>query len=194
MTRVPPLPELHLTTAELWRAWLAENHDTSPGVRLVFHRLETGQPTLAYDEAVCEALCFGWIDGLIRKRDEDRYTRRFTPRRPGSKWSAANRERVARMEEAGQMTSLGRVHVEAAKADGRWEASDRPEIPEEPTPEFRAALADHSEAKAFFESLAPSYRRQYIAWIWVAKRDDTRRKRIAEAIELLAEGEKLGMR
>lgn len=188
------LPELHVVTRAAWRAWLAEHHDRSPGVQLVFHRKETGEPTLEYEEAVCEAVCFGWIDGLIRKKDDTRYTRRFTPRKAGSSWSPSNKRRVARMEAEGLMTPAGRALVEAAKADGNWEAPDRVVIPDEPTPAFAQALDAHPEARAFFESLAPGYRRRYIAWIAVAKRPSTRERRIAEAVELLERGEKLGMR
>jgi uncharacterized protein YdeI (YjbR/CyaY-like superfamily) len=188
------MDDLQVTTVEAWREWLVAHHAASDGVWLVFHRRDTGLPTLEYDDAVCEALCFGWIDGTIRKLTEERYARRFTPRRPGSNWSPLNRERVARMESEGRMAPAGRAVVEAARADGSWAAPDRPELPDEPTPDFQAALDASPAARAFFESLAPSYRKQYVAWVAVARRPETRERRIAESIELLTKGEKLGMR
>lgn len=186
--------ELEVRDRNAWRDWLAANHGPSPGVWLVFHKTRTEAARLRYGEAVEEALCFGWIDGKLRKLDEERYMRRFTPRRAGSKWSPTNKQRVKRLIAAGRMRPSGQAKVDAAKQDGSWEAPDRPELPTEPTPEFAAALAESPQARRFFDSLPPSERGRFIAWIAVAKRDTTRQRRLTESIALLERGERLGMR
>lgn len=114
------LPELLLPDAKAWRDWLEQNHDTTPGVRLVLHKSDGHVTTLNYDEAVEEALCFGWIDGQASSRDEGSWRVRMTPRRPKSNWSERNVERVARLEAEGRIHESGRAAIESAKADGRW--------------------------------------------------------------------------
>ena len=114
------LPELLVSDAAAWRKWLEENHDTSPGVRLVVGKKGGEVTALGYDVAVEEGLCFGWIDGQAGRRDEGSYRIRFTPRTKRSQWSRSNVERVARLEAAGRMSDAGRAAVDAAKADGRW--------------------------------------------------------------------------
>ena len=104
-----------------WRDWLQKHHAAKPEVWLVFYKRHAGKPSLSYDDAVEEALCFGWIDGVRRRVDEDRYMHRFSPRQASSRWSALNRTRVARMEEAGLMTPAGRSAVQAAKRNGKWD-------------------------------------------------------------------------
>jgi len=176
-----------------WRDWLDENHRVHSEVWLVFYKRHTGKATLCYDDAVEEALCFGWIDGVRRKIDEARYMQRFSPRTAVSRWSAANRERARRMQKSGLMTAAGEKAVQLAKQGGKWETAALSvdlSMPKELTEYL------HREAKAaqFFESLAPSYRRQFIAWINSARRPATRQRRLAEVMSLLVRGEKLGMR
>lgn len=183
------------TSRNAWRAWLTRHHDSETEVWLIFHKRHTGKPTLSYNDAVEEAVCFGWIDGLKRRLDEERYTHRFSPRKPDSRWSETNVKRAARMEKAGHMTDAGRVAIAAAKRRGTWRmTAGKPEIDSDMPDELAALLRENSRAAGFFESLAPSYQRQFTVWINVAKRADTRRKRIKEAFELLCRGEKLGMR
>lgn len=119
MTR-EELPELVVPDAITWRDWLSANHGTTPGVRLVLHKKGGVVTALTYDQAVEEALCFGWIDGQASKRDEESWRVRMTPRRPGSNWSARNVERVTRLDSEGRMHESGRAAVESAKTDGRW--------------------------------------------------------------------------
>lgn len=161
---------------------------------LVFLKKHTEKTNLSYNDAVEEALCFGWIDGVKRSIDEDRYTHRFTPRKPDSKWSKSNKKRAQRMLEAGQMAVAGNEAIERAKANGSWAnpvvSDTRFPVP----PELDARLQGNKKAATFFASLAPSYKRQYIAWIEAAKRSGTRKRRLDETIELLEKGEKLGMR
>lgn len=136
------MKQVHVTTRAQWRDWLAANHDREPqGIWLVFSKRETGRPTLDYDEAVEEALCFGWIDSIIKRLDGATYCRKFTPRKDDSAWSALNRKRVAKAIGEKRMTPAGLVKIEAAKKSGRWEVDARPDIPAEVPPDDRLALA-----------------------------------------------------
>jgi len=188
------MQELYFKTREAWRNWLALNHDKNTGVWLVFYKKHTGKPTLDYEAAVEEALCFGWIDSIIKKLDEDRYVRKLTPRKPDSRWSDLNRQRIERVIRQGRMTESGLAKINAAKASGLWEESGRPQISLEVPPELRQALTRRPKAKAFFDQLAPSYRKQFIGWIATAKQQATRDRRVKETITLLAQGKKLGMK
>lgn len=177
-----------------WRDWLAKNHADKDEVWLVFYKKHTGKPTLSYNDSVEEALCFGWIDGIRKRIDDERYMHRFTPRKPGSNWSETNVKRVERLLKAGLMTKSGLQRVEEAKLSGRWDAPARPVVDLSLPDELAKALARQETAAAFFETLAPSYRREFIAWIMTAKRPDTRKKRLQETVALLKQGKKLGMR
>lgn len=188
------LGELFVENRSGWREWLSGNHGTSRGVWLVFYRKGFGTQSLTYEESVREALCFGWIDSIIRKLDGERYARKFTPRRRGSDWSESNRRRVEELASQGLMTPAGRLLVDAAKMDGTWQGSAMPEIPEGVPPELEKALYGNPQARAFFEGLAPSHRKRFVMWVAVAKSPETRRKRARESVALLARGEKLGLR
>ena len=183
---VPDLPHLDLRTRPAWRRWLRENHADSQGVWLVFHKAHTNVDSIPYDDSVREALCFGWVDSLIRRLDDDRYVRKFTPRRGGSKWSDSNRKRWAELKEAGQLAPAG---LAAAPTDNKTGAlADIPDLPDY----IAAAFQADPKAWAFFQSLAPGYRRRFVGWIHIAKREETRQKRIREAVATLRAGKKLG--
>jgi uncharacterized protein YdeI (YjbR/CyaY-like superfamily) len=188
------LGELFVEDRSVWREWLAANHGTSCGTWLIFYRKGCGRQSLTYDESVREALCFGWIDSIIRKLDGDRYARKFTPRRQGSGWSESNRRRVEELTARGLMTPAGQRLVDSAKRDGTWLGSGPPEVPEVVPVELEKALHGNPEARAFFESLAPSYRKRFMLWVAMAKSPGTRRKRVLESVALLERGEKLGLR
>ncbi len=188
------MKQVYVQTRDQWRSWLQQHHDCEAGIWLVFFKLETGKPTLDYESSVEEALCFGWIDSIIKKIDGEKYARKFTPRKPDSLWSDLNKQRVARMIEQGRMAAPGLEKIWQAKESGLWEKSPRPNISFEIPPEFEKALQASPAARAFFDQLADSYQKQYIGWIVVAKRPDTREKRIRESIVLLEKGEKLGLR
>jgi len=174
---------------EQWRRWLATHHDSESSVWLVFPRRHTGRESISYDDALDEALCFGWIDSLIRRLDDDRYARKFTPRNPGSRWSTANRERWARLKTAGRLTPAG---LERAPT-GRSGDAPKPSLSK--VPRFiQEALRKDPAAREHFESLAPSYRRMYLGWIESARRPETKMRRLREAVGLLRAGRKLGMR
>ena len=182
------LKALRVTTRRQWRAWLTRHHTSSPGVWLVFYKAHTGVTSIAYEDAVREALCFGWIDSLIKRLDDDRYALKITPRRPTSKWSDRNRKRWAALEAEGLLTPAGRA---AAPTTNTY--APRPIIPDLPAYIARALKAD-SRAWAFFRELAPTYRRDFVVWIHTAKRPDTRARRIREAISRLVAGQKLGLK
>ncbi len=189
------MKQIHFTTRNQWRQWLAKNHDQEKkGVWLVFHRKHAGEPSLEYEEAVEEALCFGWIDSVIKRIDDDRYCRKFTPRRDDSAWSNANKRRVAKITREGRMTEFGQAKVDAAKISGRWAIDPQPAINTVVPEELSQALDRNQQAKDYFETLAPTYRKHFIGWIVTAKRPETRAKRIRESLALLAKGEKLGLK
>ncbi len=177
-----------------WRAWLREHYATETELWLVFFKKHTGKADLSYEEAVREVLCFGWIDGVRKRIDEDKHMIRFSPRCRNSRWSATNKKRVAQMIAEGRMTEAGLVKVEQARRNGRWAQADEqrssPDVPEE----LKQALACNKVARRHFQDLAPSYRKQFVGWIADAKRSETRNKRVAEAIRLLTENKKLGMK
>jgi uncharacterized protein YdeI (YjbR/CyaY-like superfamily) len=177
---------LRVTTRAQWRAWLERNHQKARGIWLVYVKTHTGRQQLSYAAAVEEALCFGWIDTTVRTLDDEHYTQRFTPRTNLTNWSQINLERFARMEAEGKMTDAGR----AKKPRGvkppprRIQASD-------PIPPFILnALAEHPQARAFFETLAPGYRRNYVRYISEAKKEETRTRRLEQAIRMLNDGVK----
>ncbi len=183
-----PDPLLAATSRDEWRAWLAAHHATASEVWLVFFKKHTGQPRVAYAEAVEEALCFGWIDSIVRRLDDERYAQKFTRRKPGSQWSASNLERIERLIAQGRMTPAGLAMVDPdAKPPKRFESGD--ELPAE----VAVALRQSPRAWENFQNLAPSYRRDYVRWITEAKRPETRQRRLQKALELLAANQRLGM-
>jgi uncharacterized protein YdeI (YjbR/CyaY-like superfamily) len=170
-----------------WRAWLAEHHATVPGAWLVRWKKASGGPYLPYGEAVEEALCFGWIDGQARPLDDRRWQMLITPRRPGSAWSRANKERIERLSAEGRMEAAGLAAVERAKADGSWWALDAVEDLIEPA-ELRAALDRDAAARREWDAFPRSARRAILEWIVSAKRPETRARRVEETARLAAQG------
>jgi uncharacterized protein YdeI (YjbR/CyaY-like superfamily) len=143
---------------------------------------------MPYEDVVCEALCFGWVDSLIKRLDDDRYAIKVTPRKKASKWSDINRRRWKELEAAGLLAPAGRA---APPTANRYAA--RPKVPELPA-YISKAIKTNAKAWRFFQQLAPTYRRDFVVWIHLAKRPETREKRIRESIALLAAGEKLGLK
>ncbi|MCP4757182.1 MAG: hypothetical protein GY866_40480 [Proteobacteria bacterium] len=186
--------ELYLTNRNDWRAWLEKNHATEREIWLVYYKKHTGKPRIPYDDAVEEALCFGWIDSIVKKIDDERYSQKFTPRKEKSNWSPLNKKRVDKLIEQGRMTRAGLELVENAKADGSWHKKTPSAMPFDIPAELERALSSNEKAKTFFDVLPPSSRKQYIGWIAGAKKDETREKRVKEAMTLLNNGRKLGMK
>jgi uncharacterized protein YdeI (YjbR/CyaY-like superfamily) len=180
-------PELLLTTRAAWRAWLKKHHRTAAEIWVIYPKKHTGRREVTYADAVEEALCFGWIDGVVHPVDDEHYAQRFTPRKNFSNWSQINLERFRRMEAAGQMTAAGRA-VKPAKVapPAARHATDAP-VPEI----FQTALdAAPAKARAFWATLAPGYRRDYIRWVIEARQNETRQRRLKEAMRFLAAGVK----
>jgi uncharacterized protein YdeI (YjbR/CyaY-like superfamily) len=173
-------------TRASWRAWLAKHHDTSPGVWLVYHKKGSGVPGVGYEEAVEEALCFGWIDSRVRSLDDRRYMQLYTPRTPGSNWSRLNKERIARLTAAGTMADAGLAAVEAAKSDGSWAQLDAVEGLIEPA-ELRGALDRRPIARSNFDAFSDSVKKQALYWVYSAKREDTRARRISDVVAAATE-------
>jgi uncharacterized protein YdeI (YjbR/CyaY-like superfamily) len=188
------MEQLYVTDRDQWRKWLSENHATESDIWLVFYKKKTSKPTITYEAAVEEAICFGWIDSIIKKIDADRYARKFTPRSGKSKWSPLNKKRANKMIREGRMTEAGLAKIKSAKKTGLWDKDPRPRISLDIPPEFARALARNKKAKDSFDKLAPSYRKHYIGWIAVAKRQETKKRRIEESIALLEQGKKLGLK
>lgn len=180
---------VQVESRKAWRAWLTANHTRSAGVWLVTFKKHTGNKYLSTDDIVEEALCFGWIDSLPRKLDEDRTMLWLAPRQPGSGWSKLNKERVERMIAAGLMTPAGLEKIEAARQDGSWNALDAIEALEIP-PDLGAALDAYPAAREYFEAFPRSAKRGILEWIANAKRPDTRARRIAETARLAQENQR----
>jgi uncharacterized protein YdeI (YjbR/CyaY-like superfamily) len=172
-----------------WRAWLARNHARSAGIWLVYYKKHTSVPTVTYDEVVEECLCFGWIDSQVRALDAERYCQLITPRKPKSVWSKLNKSRVTKLAADGLLASPGVAKIDTAKADGSWAALDRVEALLVPR-DLSAALRANAASRKAFASFSRSTRKHILTWIDAAKRPETRAKRIAETVELAAQGKK----
>ncbi len=180
------LEELLVQDAAAWRAWLERHYAHSPGVWLVLHKKGGAVTGLDYEAALQEALCFGWIDGQGRRRDEGSSFQRMTPRTPKSMWSALNVERIGRLEAAGRMTPAGRAAVESAKADGRWETAYSGATTAVVPEDLAAAIAAVPRAQAMFEALTSVNRLALIHRTNAAQGADARNRMIAGIVEMLA--------
>lgn len=185
----PPANSVHPLTRAEWRAWLEKNHTRTEGVWLISYKKAAKKPAVSYDEAVEEALCFGWIDSKPGKLDDERTMLYFAPRKRGSKWSKPNKERVARLTEAGLMAPAGTAKVEVAKRDGTWTALDAVEALEVP-PDLAAALALYPKATEYWDTFPRSVKRGILEWILNAKKPETRAKRVGETARLAAENKR----
>ena len=183
-----PSPEFKTYYAKdrkAWRKWLGKNHATSPGIWLIFYKSSTGKRKLFYDDAVEEALCFGWIDSTSKSYNEEKYMQRFTPRKPKSGWSGPNKKRIEKLIEKGLMMPTGLEKIEIAKKNGSWESldhiyapADQLQIPDD----LEKAFSKNKKARTNFEHFAVFTRRQFLYWINAAKRPETRKARIKLAV------------
>ncbi|BAB72696.1 YdeI/OmpD-associated family protein [Anabaena sp. FACHB-709] len=169
-----------------WREWLEKNYQTSIGVWLIYYKVKSGKPSIKYNEAVKEALCFGWIDSKVKSLDEERYMQIFTPRKPKSVWSKLNKQYIQELSEQGLMIEAGLAKIAAAKQDGSWTKLDDIEaliIPED----LQQALAANETANQYFLGLSNSSKKNILSWIASAKRPETRLKRIEQTINSTAQ-------
>lgn len=188
------IEELYVTEREQWRAWLEKNYSTAKEVWLVYYKAHTGKPGIPYGDSVEEALCFGWIDGIIKKLDDERFGRKFMPRKIKSKWSESNKKRAEKMIRQRKMTEAGMVRIREAKESGEW-STVRVRSKELMIPLFfEEALAKNKKALEYFNNLAPSYKRNFVGWVSNAKQEKTRMKRLAEAMWLLEQNRKLPLK
>lgn len=165
-----------------WRKWLEKNHNACPGIWLIYYKKDSGKTRVAYDEAVEEALCFGWIDSTVRPGDADYYTQLFTPRKAKSGWSKINKERVEKLMANGLMTPAGLEKINESKQNGHWEKLDNIEALVIP-PELEKAFAKNKTARKFFDAQSKTNRKAMIYRVTNAKLPETKAKRIAEIME-----------
>jgi uncharacterized protein YdeI (YjbR/CyaY-like superfamily) len=180
---------LRFRSSSEFRRWLAANHRQSDGIWLRIFKKDSGEPTVTYAEALDEALCFGWIDGLKQSHDELSWRQRFTPRRPKSGWSKINTGHAERLIKAGRIKAAGQAQIDAAKKDGRWTAAydsqSKASFPED----FLAALRRNKKAFAFFESLTKANRYAIAYRLQTAKKPETKQRRMEIILAMLARGE-----
>ncbi|MFN0058439.1 MAG: YdeI/OmpD-associated family protein [Planctomycetota bacterium] len=183
---------LLVRTLDDWRVWLTVHHASESEVWLVFYKRHTGHASIDYKDALDEALCFGWVDSLVKRLDDARYARKFTPRRPNSRWSQVNRKRYAELKDAGRLKPPGIARPPTKRSSAP--EPGRLKLPTKLPPYIERALKAHPPAARTFKTLSREQRRRYFAWIESAKREETRLKRLAEAIRLLTAGKVLGLK
>lgn len=178
------LREIHPKTPAGWRSWLEKHHERSQGVWLRYYRSSTGKRRLSWEQAVREALCFGWIDSKVKPIDDECYKQIFTPRKPNSVWSKVNKEHVEDLLAAGLMTDAGRRTIDVAKANGAWsvlEPIDALVVP----PDLAAELGASERAQQAYDTLSDSAKRAVLYPLYTAKRDETRARRLADTLAQL---------
>jgi len=189
-SKINEFKDFHPLNRREWRDWLAENHAKLSGIWFVYYKKLSGKPRVTYDEAVEEALCFGWIDSLPRKIDENRSKLLFTPRKPKSVWSKLNKERVGRLIENGLMTEIGLAKIEAAKDDGSWNAlnaSDNLEVGED----LQKAFDANNAAEKNFAAFTDGVKKAILQWLNSAKRAETRAARIEKLVRMAAKNKRV---
>ena len=184
---------VHFKTRAEWRRWLERNHASAAEIWLLYYKKHTKQASVPYADTVEEALCFGWIDGKVRTRDTETYMQRYTPRGDKSLWSKLNKTRAQRMIRAGLMTEAGLAKIRVARRNGEWQKATRPSRPPKMPAALREALAAAPPALANFRAFAPSYRTQYQWWVALAKKPETRARRIQKVVAAAAANKKPGM-
>jgi uncharacterized protein YdeI (YjbR/CyaY-like superfamily) len=181
----------HFKDLESWRYWLQENHATVEILWLIYYKKHTGKESISYEDSVQEALCWGWIDSIIKRIDDERYTRKFTPRTNCENWSDVNIKRMRKLIAENRVHEFGLKKFPIKLLDKELDSKPKTLI----FPEYiHKEFSKFPQAKQYFEKLAPSHKRNYIDWIDSAKKEETKLRRLSEAIELLEKGEKLGMK
>ncbi len=185
---------LEVRNRKEWRDWLEKNHSNKKEIWLVYYKKHTDKLTITYKESIEEAICFGWIDGIKKRIDDEKYTHRFTPRRTNSKWSPTNIDIAERMIKTGMMTTVGLNVYRNRKEYEKDFLKIRSSIGDSLTPDIEEVLKTQEKAWNNFNNLSPSHRKQYVLWINSAKKEETKQKRLSEAIKLLEQNRKLGMK
>ena len=174
---------LYFKDREGWRSWLEINHDKKNVAWLIHYKKSSNKVGITHEEAVEEALCFGWIDGQLRRIDDEKYSLRYTPRKARSVWSKINKEKAERMIKSGKMTQAGLTKIEEAKKSGYWENAYTNKVKETMPPDLKKALTQNKKAWLYFQKFANTYRNMYIGWVNDAKTQETRVKRINKIVE-----------
>lgn len=189
-SRPDGFPAFYAASAQAWRQYLEQHHNELKNTWLIIFKKDSGTPSLTYEEARDEALCFGWVDSKPNKRDADSYYLFFARRNPKSNWSKVNKERIAELEAAGKIAPAGVAMVEDAKRRGTWDALNDVEnliVPADMEAEFKRIGGD---ARKYWDNFPPSTRRSILEWIFNGKRADTRAKRIAETVDMASRNER----
>ena len=187
----------HPKTRGQWRKWLEKNHSTAPGIWMIYYKKETGKRKFDMADAVEEALCFGWIDSVAQKLDDERSMQKFTPRKPKSIWSKINKKRIEKLIEQKLMTPAGLATIERAKENGSWDTlnssdlhTDNNSMPDD----LEKALSKNKKALANFLAFPPSYRKRFLFWIDSAKTPLTKAVRIKQTLLMAAANKKPGLK
>jgi uncharacterized protein YdeI (YjbR/CyaY-like superfamily) len=180
---------LRIAEREIWRAWLQENHAVEREAWLRINKKHVTGPGITYEEALEEALCFGWIDGLMHSIDADTYMLRFSPRKPRSIWSESNKRRIERLIDQGFMTEAGLETVRQAQRNGEWDRAAEREDTSILPPDLQEALETDENARIHFDRLSPSQKKQYLYWITSAKTEATRLRRVRETVRIVTQGQ-----
>lgn len=184
---------LYVKNRDEWRNWLEKNYDSESEIWLIYYKKHSDKQSIPYDDAVEEALCFGWIDSLVKTIDDEKYTQKYTPRKKNSVWSEYNVKRCHKMIKEGKMTDAGLQLIKEAKKNGKWNLAYTTKKMYEMPEEMENALKQNKTAWDNFNNFAPSYRNNYIGWVITAKRPETKSKRIAEVVKRSALNQKPGM-
>lgn len=184
---------LHIEHRNQWRKWLAKNHATAKEVWLLFYKVHTGKPRLKYEDAVEEALCFGWIDSLVKRIDDSSYAQKFTPRKAGSTWSESNLKRLQKLVKENRMTEAGLAAAKDALA-GQAKKPPASEAPGVLSPELVKKFQANGAAWRSFERTPLSYQKMAIGWVMSAKQEETQLRRLEELIRMSALGKRIGLK
>lgn len=184
---------LYITDRKEWRKWLEKHHNTAKEIWLIYYKKHSGKPRIPYDDAVEEALCFGWIDSLVKSIDDEKYMQKYTPRKKNSIWSEINVKRCEKMIKESKMTDAGMILIEEAKINGKWDRAYTTKKIFEMPEDLEIALKKNKSAWNNFTKFAPSYKNNYIHWIISAKKEETKIKRISEVVKRSELNQKPGM-
>jgi len=193
MKKMKTTKTLYVTGRNDWRTWLGKNHDREKEIWLVFYKKHASKSGIPYDDAVEEALCFGWIDGTLKRIDSEKHIIRFTPRRKNSVWSEINRKKAEEMIKEGRMTEAGLAKIEEAKKNGKWQSAYTSKKKLPVPPDLKKALMKNKKACGNFNNFASTYQNMYIGWVIDAKRKETRERRIKQVVERAEQNKKPGM-
>jgi uncharacterized protein YdeI (YjbR/CyaY-like superfamily) len=181
----------HFKNRKEWRRWLETHHDKKSEIWLIHCKQHSAKPGVRHEEAVEEALCFGWIDGQLKKVDDEKYRLRYSPRRPKSPWSRINRDKAEKIIQSGQMTAAGLARIEEAKKAGLWQRAYTNKARERMQSDLKAALLKNERAWNNFRKFANTYRNMYIGWVISAKTMETRKTRIDKIVAQASRNKKL---